>query len=402
MIYIFYPSNIMGGAEYLLIKTAKLLHNNNYDVGVIDFENGWVSKNINNEKIVKIYFDGNEKIKLEDDDFLITTSNHMYKLDNYFEKSDTRILFWTVQPYNIIVRFPNAFKRIPILRKLEINYLKYKEPVHKKNIESIIAKKSIVSMDGECDEILYKKYKLRYNSFLPIFINDSSFNNNPIKEKKADCVRILWLGRIDLEFKIHVLKKLLLDINNFSEKDKRSFSFDIIGIGPGLNELKLFIKDNISLKVSFLGEVASESLSAIITEYDIGFAMGTSALDIAAQKIPTILLDFSYSEIVQYSYRWIFETDAYTLGRDIDLLSDRDIKVMKSIKEVFFQLQTTRDSLSYKSFDYVYNNHSSETALQRLKLYMSFSELTLRDVYVYRLTKPFWNIIQSLVFSIRN
>ena len=48
MIYIFYPSNIMGGAEYLLIKTANLLYNNNYDVGVIDFENGWVSKNINN------------------------------------------------------------------------------------------------------------------------------------------------------------------------------------------------------------------------------------------------------------------------------------------------------------------------------------------------------------------
>ena len=36
MIYVFYPSKIMGGAEYLMIRTANLLQKNGFSVGVID------------------------------------------------------------------------------------------------------------------------------------------------------------------------------------------------------------------------------------------------------------------------------------------------------------------------------------------------------------------------------
>ncbi len=48
MIYIFYPSSIMGGAEYLLARTANLLYNNGFNVGLVDIEGGWLSANINN------------------------------------------------------------------------------------------------------------------------------------------------------------------------------------------------------------------------------------------------------------------------------------------------------------------------------------------------------------------
>lgn len=401
MIYIFYPSNIMGGAEYLLIKTANLLYNNNYDVGVIDFENGWVSKNINNEKIVKFYFDGNKKIKLKDDDFLITTSNFMYKLDNYFEKSKARILLWTVHPHNAIVGFPIIFKKIPLSGILQDKYLSYKEPIHKKNLESIITKKGMVAMDGESDDTLFRKYNLRYSGFLPVFIHDSSFYNEISRKIEAECIRILWLGRIDLEFKIHILKKLLLDIDFVSKKSKETFIFDIIGDGPGLKELRLFVKENLSLKVSFLGEIPTEKLSDIIPKYDIGFAMGTSALDIAAKKIPTILLDFSYSEVLKYNYRWIFETQQYTLGRDISSLSQKNIESMNSIKDIISQLKSNEYHLSEKSYDYVCNNHSSESTFIRLKSCISTSEFTLEDVYGYRLTKPFWNSVHRLVFNFR-
>ena len=34
MIYFFYPSNIMGGAEYLMVNTANLLKDAGMDVGL--------------------------------------------------------------------------------------------------------------------------------------------------------------------------------------------------------------------------------------------------------------------------------------------------------------------------------------------------------------------------------
>ena len=401
MIYVFYPSKIMGGAEYLMIRTANLLQKNGFSVGVIDFENGWVSNNIKNDKIYKRYFVGHKKIKLEDNDFLITTANYMYKLDSYFEKSNTRVLLWTVQPYNTVISIPEVLRKIPLFEKIKYEYLNYKEPAHRENLQSIIEKMGIVSMDGECDNVLFEKYKINYNNFIPVFIDDDSFRNTAIKKIKDNCVRIIWLGRIDLEFKIHILKKVLLDIDFFSKESKESFVFDIIGNGPGLEELKLFVEENLILKVNFLGEIESNDLLSVISQYDLGFAMGTSALDIAAKKVPTILLDFSYSEVLKYNYRWIFETDKYTLGRDINLLSEIDIDSMKSIKDIFIELNNDKNLISQKCFDYVYKTHSSKSALKKLNFHISSSKFTLNDVYKYRLTKPFWNNIHSLVFNFR-
>ena len=204
-----------------------------------------------------------------------------------------------------------------------------------------------------------------------------------------------------MEFNIHILKKVLLDIDFLGKTSKEKFIFDIIGDGPGLKELRLFVKEKLSLKVSFLGEMPTEKLYDIIQKYDIGFAMGTSALDIAAKKIPTILLDFSYSEVLKYNYRWIFETQKYTLGRHISSLSQQDIKSMNSIKDIISQLKSNKYHLSEKSYDYVCNNHSSESTFIRLKSCMSTSEFTLQDVYGYRSTKPFWNSVHRLVFNFR-
>ena len=397
MIYIFYPSNIMGGAEYLLIRTAHLLKNNGFNVGVIDIKGGWLSENTNNG-IKKKYFLGNKKIKLEDGDFLITTANLMYKLDIYFEKSNSKVLLWTVQPYNIVINLPKILHRTPFFKKINHNYLSYKNPIHKKILESIIEKNGVVAMDGECNNIIFKNYELNYTSFLPIFVDTKSFSNSEKNRINSDYMKIVWLGRIDLEFKIHILKKTLLDIESLKGKN---IVFDIIGNGPGLNDLKFFVQNNLNYKVNFLGEIENNNLSHIISGYDLGFAMGTSALDLASKKIPTILLDFSYYQIINYKYRWIFETHEYTLGRDISFLSCEDIELMRNMQEVFNDISKSKSIISQKCFDYVYRMHSSESVLEKLKFYISTSQFTLEDVYEYRSRKPFWSIISHFAFKFR-
>lgn len=396
MIYIFYPSNIMGGAEYLLARTANLLHNNGFNVGLVDIEGGWLSANINNME--KKIITGNKKIKLEDEDILITTANFMYRLDVYFEKSNTKILLWTVQPYNIVINLPRVLKKIPFFEKINSSYLCYKKPIHQKIIKSIIKKNGMVSMDGECDKILFKTYGLNYAKFLPVFIDNKSFLYTATHKMDYNCIKIVWLGRIDLLFKIHILKKVLLDINSLN---MQNLVFDIIGNGPGLNDLKNFAKNKLNFKINFLGEIENNSLSQILLKYDLGFAMGTSALDVASKKVPTILLDFSYSDVDDYKYRWIFETNEYTLGRDISLLSCNEIALMKSMQEIFNDLRKDKDILAHKCFSYVYNMHSSTSILEKLRFYISSSQFTMEDIYNYRLQKPFWNFFHNFLFKIR-
>ena len=55
MIYFFYPSSIIGGAENLMVNTANLLCNAGLSVGVVDFKNGWVVNNITSPLIKKEY-----------------------------------------------------------------------------------------------------------------------------------------------------------------------------------------------------------------------------------------------------------------------------------------------------------------------------------------------------------
>ena len=116
MIFIFYPSHILGGAELLLIRLANDLYNSGYEVGIVDVQNGWISENINNSHIETIYI-GKEKVLLPNNATLITTSNFIYSLDNYFERSNTKLLFWTVQPYNVIISMP-YINRYKILEKI--------------------------------------------------------------------------------------------------------------------------------------------------------------------------------------------------------------------------------------------------------------------------------------------
>ncbi|WP_151837587.1 glycosyltransferase [Acinetobacter ursingii] len=401
MIYFFYPSNMMGGAEYLMVNTANLLKDAGVDVGVVDYSDGWVSSNINDASIKKIFIIKNEKIQLSEKDILITTASYLYKLDNYFSMSDTRVLFWVVQPYNVVLGLPSFFAKNKLYKLIGLKYISKKIISHKKNLEFILDKKGIVSMDSECDRIINLNYGLNYNNFLPIFVGDNKFKRKDESIKENDAIKIVWLGRIDLEFKIHILKKVLLDLNLIKNEFDKIFIFNIIGNGPGLENLKLFVKENLNFDVNFLGELKDNELNFILEQSDIGFAMGTSALDIAAKKIPTILLDFSYEEVSHYNYRWIFETEGYILGRDIKLLSNFDMDSMKSLRVIFHELNKNQIKFSELCFNYVYINHSSQNTLLQLSEYLVNTELTIKDIYDYSSTKPIWNKISYYLMKLR-
>lgn len=256
-------------------------------------------------------------------------------------------------------------------------------------------------MDGECNRILKLNYDLTYSGFLPVFYKEKNNVELTINEINSNDIKVVWLGRIDMDFKIHILKKVLLDIDLIKEDLGNQVVFNIIGNGPGLEELKKFVRLKINYQVNFLNELKGNCLSNALKENHIGFAMGTSALDIAAVKVPTVLLDFSYNEIVDYNYRWLFESNDHILGRDIKLLSTNEIKSMKSLLLIFQELRENPLKIKEQCFEYLNENHSSADMARRILNFLSNTELTLHDIYQYRTTKPIWNKISHLLRKFR-
>ncbi|MEG0229551.1 MAG: hypothetical protein RR640_03000, partial [Oscillospiraceae bacterium] len=306
MIYLFYPSKMTGGAEFLFLRTAKLLAKSGKDVVIFDIKDGWVSNSVDCGNIKKIIYNGC-KIELASDDILITTSNLMYSLDYFFKKSEAKIIFWTIQPYNILFSFPIKNKS---LKNLIISlYAKIRRNSHIDYLRKLIHENSIVAMDGECNKTIKKFYGLKYNNFLPVYIDDEKLKKTINVSSLTDFVNVIWIGRIDMEFKIYILKKVIKDLDDLCRGNKYKINFNIVGNGPGYDALKVFSNNMRNLSINLLGEKHGDDLKKLIEKQNIGFAMGTSALDIAASGIPTILLDFSYTEIEDNKYRWIFESN---------------------------------------------------------------------------------------------
>lgn len=393
MIFIFYPSHILGGAELLLSRLASDLCKAGYQVSLIDIPKGWISENINNSYIKTIYI-GKEKVLLPDNATLITTSNFIYLLDSYFERSNTKLLFWTVQPYNVVVSMP-YIHRYKILEKIIFTRFKsfYDNEVirkPKKLLSELITSNSIVAMDNACDIVLNKNYGLAYRRFLPVYIHSKEAYSLSLLEKN---IQVLWLGRVDNEFKKYILMKLISDIQN--SDFSRKIHLNIIGEGDGLDELKQFCKNIDNIK--FLGTLRDKQLEGVLAQSNIGFAMGTSALDMANRGIPTVLLDFSYQPIHFYKYRWIFEAENFDLGRDIALLSFEQLNNMKSFDEVLSELIEEQPNLGALCKDYVEKNHNVDTVLKKVDNYLMESRFSMNNLYENMKYRPIWLTIKKYV-----
>ena len=174
MIYFFYPSKITGGVEFLFLRTILFLLKNNYDVGLIDVRNGWLSNELSKIGFNKIIF-LDEKISLKSSDTLITTANLVYDIRDYFSSTDARIIFWVLHPYNVILGLPRKYDNI-LTKKLFNTYLDFFElNNHTDNLKKLIEANSMVSMDYDCNRVLNINYSMSYKYFLPIFID---FNSN--------------------------------------------------------------------------------------------------------------------------------------------------------------------------------------------------------------------------------
>lgn len=398
-VYIYYPSKITGGAEFLLKTVADILKGS-IDVCVVDIEGGWLSSNI--EGVQKIIIQEGRKIFLDKNSVLITTANLLRNLDFYFS-GEFKVIGWIVQVNNLIPIFPKfgamQFKRIfKYIFKETLLKSEYKKI---NNLASYLeSNDSLFTMDDACNFVFYKYFGWKVSNYFPVVIPDwKIISPNDFKKTKCTSTRCVWLGRLDDLFKNPILHHVLLDLDRLSKQNGVDIVFDIIGNGPGLAKAQKVARQTDKIKINFLGEMRGHQLIDKLSSYDMGFAMGTSALEISACGVPVVLLDASYAKVPEaYKYQWLYESKGYCIGRSIDAALDKTLGNKKNIKEIFDEFLSDGDSIRNSCYEHVKNYHSVKILEDKLFLALENATSNFKDmVDLGLLNKPYWYFIKRLL-----
>ncbi|WP_316817965.1 hypothetical protein [Pedobacter nyackensis] len=348
-----YPSRRVGGAQMLFIRLAdELSRYEDISVNVVDFEDGYLRSQLQSNSRINILNFKNASVRIGFKTILITPLSNLSDINNLVKgnKDHLNILFWCIQPYNLqFALYYNGRK-----------FFGKKEQV-KKIVEHLSNDGNIIYMDEAnflgVQEELKTALKPHY---IPIPLD---LKVETIERKKIEngMLNIGWLGRISYD-KVNSIIKVIDEIKSSSSQEK--IVFHIIGDGEKKADLLAYLKES-QIPYFLTGTLLADELNKYIDEHiDLAVSMGTSCMEFAARKIPVFIIDYSFHPMPdKIKYNWLFETQNYTLGSNIESATNRN----HSFEELLDQY-TVDKNLGQKCYNYVSQNHDiKEVALKLIK-----------------------------------
>lgn len=393
-IIIFHPSYYFGGISVLYSRLyAELSSNSLYTVRVIDYNDGFISKEIlengGNEKIIGFpdcSEDSREILRMTDDYVVLMSSTQVRKAKAYFSKYqiDPTIVVGVYHPFEASIQF--VFKARSLLSFFGYHGIKYYQhifPLMRRKILSFV-KKGISSnglyfMDLACYRATsyFLSLDVQYEkniSLIPVpFSNKLSTN---IKENKNKGLNFGYVGRIE-DFKTLPLINFISDLN---ELNLEHINLYVIGDGKDFKLIKKLVEVKYKkINTIFLGALPNDESRKIMQEcVDIAACMGTAALDTSSVGLPTILLNPLEKNIAEYRYNWLHLSENFVLGDYAD--APWYVENGKKLEELVQEAKSDYIGTSLKAINYVKEKHSLETVCQSITNLANSSSFKLSDV----------------------
>jgi glycosyltransferase involved in cell wall biosynthesis len=366
----FCPSRGFGGAENLVLKLSGVLISRGYSVTIIDYSGGIVISDLSGVPGISfIEYEDNKPVFVKDVSHIICSSYWVETIKEQVVAADkVFLLIWFIHPYHIF-RF---IKPIPRARAYFL-YLSYRNKIARM-FELINRKGSLKFMDYENYYMADKYFNFNFKpEYLPIPITTNAvFNKKPIATENLS---VTWIGRLAPE-KGPILLYVLDQVREYSIRKGLNVNFYIVGSGLFENSLNDYIKNNVFdyVKIYRIDFISPEDLPEFLSDKSLLFAMGTAALEGGAQRIPTVLLDYSYFDYLKikekgYRFKWLYQTENFTLGSDIfNSFVSLDKKNKMCIDDVFaIILNTTdRETVALDCYNYTINNHNINSVVSKL------------------------------------
>lgn len=340
-------NGVMGGVQMILINLIPYLADNElYKIRLYDYNDGVVKTKIFGDypsiNIDFIELDGCDLfIPNKGDETFVLFGFQFIRYGLLFKnKSGVKILNWDVfYPQWSNIDTIKGFK-IPGVGKMICNLLS-------QNNSQIF-----MELNGLKEFSRYDN-NISISNIVPVPV--------PMKKKftvrkfsKNKPIHIGYIGRA-VDWKIFPLVHFVHDMKRIGVSFKLSvFTNDSL---PFEKALDGFYETNVKYIVGKSGF----ELEGLLLDIDLGFSMGTAALDFARNSIPTILADFGYKKFpLEYKYRWLFNSDRGNLGNDV-FSKFYDPKNGQDLSEIFEQLSSSYEYMAERCFLYVKKHHSIES-----------------------------------------
>ena len=378
-IYFCFPYRGVGGVSVLFVRVAEYLAASGLaKCYLIDYSDGYMAIHRDPSLTELIEYPESAKVHIPGGASIIFQSMTPWSMyPNLEVDASTKVLFWNCHPLNLIPSLPGfrtITSRDTFLAKLVLNtVLKNFTIKVRRFLTYLLDKNAIVFMDGTnlqvtCDLL---GVTVKTPNFLPIPAKLTSIHNSYRKISDAGVIKFVWVGRI-VDFKYYPLKRFLEDLSILAGKSEIKFELIIVGSGKYIDTLaKEVLKSRYKvLSVKFIRNIDNENLDDfILKNADVLIGMGTSALEGAKLGVPTLLLDFSYVNIVDaYKYRWVHQSTNFNLG---ELVGMRNPNIFgNSLEEKMIEFQVCANQISCQELDYFSENHELPGIAKKLMKFL--------------------------------
>jgi glycosyltransferase involved in cell wall biosynthesis len=355
---LFLPSRFVGGAEYLFINIALELLKLNYKVYYIDYTDGFARKQLSSNPNINFIEYNNSS------DFSVTFNEPINYLTPFTILSETGKIIITNKKINKMKVLHY------VIHPKNFEWLMYRANFTFEQANNVVSsiKNEMVFMDRCCSTKFPNLYdnddKYKY---VPIFTPSKEITNyNYNKLINSDEINIGWLGRLDSDKIFSVINTL---DNLYSYKTTKKKNFYIVGNGDSINYINL---DHYvgNVNVIFLGTLINEEkYNFLINHLDISFSMGTSAIECASLKIPTVVpIVLDGHLYVTNGFTNFFELTDYNMGC---YYSDKSLVKLSEFEDIMNDIYINNQKEMYGnlSFSYYNNNHTSKISINSLLNY---------------------------------
>ena len=347
ILFIYLPSNTIGGYEKLFTDIAKSLLKNNYYIIFFDSKN-FMKNNyfLNNNEI--------NLINIEDDDICLNF------IDN------TRVLC----PFTLSGEFIEKFKfntsvkyffHIGHAKSYEFLDYRLKRFTKFSNTHSFVLdilgrnNTYLLSMDEICAYDLNKKFKINI-SILPIFIEMKEYS---IKQNiNNSCINIGFLGRLDTD-KIWGLINLIDCLQQYNTNLKKKIH--IIGDGKAKELINLDFYKSENIEIIFTGLLVDEPKNIYIKKnIDIMFTAGLACLEQPFNGIPSVMIPHGRSKFYNESkFTYLFNMSNFNGGYYIDDIQKMSKTNFSNFGYIFDDIYKKNliNELGNKCTNYIIKNH---------------------------------------------
>lgn len=392
-IVFYFPFPSVGGVSVLFLRLAKLLCDKRKII-LMDLEDGYMAKNLPNNVEFVPY---SKPEKIPNNSIVVIQSCPPWRIPyiSNFPRNAT-LFFWNLHPDNLRPDFISNNSRINGIKWLFYLFTSIRKRKLNKLIELLLDNNAIRFMDRENFSSTSFYYDLRINkpSYLQILTEGNKTPKIHHNKINGNIINIAWLGRVE-GFKTSILSHI---IERLASVQSICIKLKIIGSGKDIDEIKMKCRNHNNIQFQFIEEISFHHITTTMSAIDILFAMGTSALEGARNKVPTILVDYSYKKINGlYQFKMIYEKQYYNLA---EMINDSFNEDESSLEELLIDIVNNYADYADRSFLYWQNNFSPVIVIPKFIYAVDSSTFQFKDLFESNVQHP--DIFTVLKHKIRD